>query len=72
MIPPAGGCANLPAALGGNKIIRAIREHALDMWRGGKPGADRLKFWGAQEAVNCQAMLKKLMVNVENAEIMRR
>ena len=70
--PPAGDCVNLPAALDGGKIIYALRELALDMWRGGKPSADRLKFWGAQEAVNFHDMIGKLMAKVEHAEIMGR
>ena len=70
LAPPSGDIANLPDELGESKIICALREHALEMWCSGKPSADRLKFWGAQEALNCQAMLKKLMAKVETTEIM--
>ena len=70
LAPPSGDIANLPDELDGNKIVCALREHALEMWCSGKPSADRLKFWGSQEALNCQAMLKKLMEKVETTEIM--
>ena len=72
LFPPAGDCANLSAAMGEKKIIYAIRKLSLDMWRGGQPSGGRLKLWGAQEAVNCQSMLEKLMANVETTQIMGR
>ena len=54
------------------EVIYARRELSLDKWCAWKPTNERLKTWGAQEALNCQSMLRKLAVKVETAEIMKR
>ena len=72
MSPPAGDCANLPTTLDGEKIFYAVAEHSPDMRRIENPGGERLKFWGAQEAVNCQSMINQLMAKVGPTEIMGR
>ena len=52
------------------EIYNALRDYSLDKWevRKGYNGS-RLKSWGAQEAVNCQSMAKKLATKMENADI---
>ena len=67
--------ANVPLSsgdLGDNDAIYALRELSLDKWCAGKPIAERLKTWGAQEDVNSQAILRKLATNAETAEIIKR
>ena len=52
------------------EIYTALREYALEkceVVKGGKGSA--LKSWGAQEAVNCQEMSKKLAAALESAVI---
>ena len=58
--------------LGEKEVIYALRELSLDKWCAGKPIDERLKTWGAHEAVQPHAMLRKLAVKVETAEIMKR
>ena len=58
--------------MGEEEATYARRGLSLDKWRAGKQINDRSKTWGAQEAVNFQAMLRKLAAEVETAEIMTR
>ena len=57
-------------ALAEKEIYQALRDYALDKWEGLKGyKGDMLKSWGAQEAVNCQEMAKKLATHLESAAI---
>ena len=67
-----GAVARYTGDLDEKEVMDALRELALDKWCVGKPTDERLKTWGAQEALNCQSMLRKLAVKVETAEIMKR
>ena len=57
-------------SLAEKEIYQALRDYALDKWEGLKGyKGDMLKSWGAQEAVNCQEMAKKLAMHLESAAI---
>ena len=63
-IPPTSG------PLAEREIYHALRDYSSDKWEVGKGyNGAKLKSWGAQEAVNCQSMAKKLATKMENADI---
>ena len=52
------------------EILSSLLHLSLGKWTPNKRfGGDELKTWGAQGAVNCQAMWKKLSRKIESGEI---